>query len=183
LGLGLRFSGVGFRVSGFGFQVSGFVLLPPHATNIPPHHALLPILCSPGCARSAFLPALVMPTTNGSTREVRVVPPQPSARQPFFFTLVTGLRRSLSLKLRDTRVYEPQIRQPQLHGSATEGHYLRLIDFCRRRKGTRPGATPAPPTPSASPARNAWGPTAAAASPAEPAQTLTDQYRKTILST
>ena len=26
-----------------------------------------------------------------------------------FFTLVTGPRRSLSLKLRDTRVYEPQI--------------------------------------------------------------------------
>jgi len=28
----------------------------------------------------------------------------------FFFTLVTGPRRSLSLKLNDTRVYEPQIR-------------------------------------------------------------------------
>jgi len=28
----------------------------------------------------------------------------------FFFTLVTGRRRSLSLKLSDTRVYEPQIR-------------------------------------------------------------------------
>ena len=28
----------------------------------------------------------------------------------FFFTLVTGPRRSLSLKLSDTRVYEPQIR-------------------------------------------------------------------------
>jgi len=27
-----------------------------------------------------------------------------------FFTLVTGPRRSLSLKLSDTRVYEPQIR-------------------------------------------------------------------------
>ena len=27
-----------------------------------------------------------------------------------FFTLVTGPRRSLILKLRDTRVYEPQIR-------------------------------------------------------------------------
>jgi len=26
---------------------------------------------------------------------------------PFFFTLVTGPRRSLSLKLSDTRVYEP----------------------------------------------------------------------------
>jgi len=28
----------------------------------------------------------------------------------FFFTLVTGPRRSLSLKLSDARVYEPQIR-------------------------------------------------------------------------
>ena len=28
----------------------------------------------------------------------------------FFFTLVTGPSRSLSLKLSDTRVYEPQIR-------------------------------------------------------------------------
>jgi len=28
----------------------------------------------------------------------------------FFFTLVTGPRRSLSLKLSDTEVYEPQIR-------------------------------------------------------------------------
>ena len=28
----------------------------------------------------------------------------------FFFTLVTGPRRSLSLKLSDTKVYEPQIR-------------------------------------------------------------------------
>jgi len=27
----------------------------------------------------------------------------------FFFTLVTGPRRSLSLKMSDTRVYEPQI--------------------------------------------------------------------------
>jgi len=34
--------------------------------------------------------------------------PKPS---PFFFTLVTGLRRSLSLELSDTRVYEPQIRR------------------------------------------------------------------------
>jgi len=28
----------------------------------------------------------------------------------FFFTLVTGPRRSLGLRLGDTRVYEPQIR-------------------------------------------------------------------------
>ena len=32
------------------------------------------------------------------------------AAKVFFFTLVTGPSRSLSLKLSDTRVYEPQIR-------------------------------------------------------------------------
>ena len=30
--------------------------------------------------------------------------------QCFFFTLVTGPRRALSLKLSDARVYEPEIR-------------------------------------------------------------------------
>jgi len=43
-----------------------------------------------------------------------VVSPGTGASRPcdthFFFTLVTGPRRSLSLKLSDTRVYEPQIR-------------------------------------------------------------------------
>jgi len=34
---------------------------------------------------------------------------------PFFFTLVTGPKRSLSRKLSDTRVYEPQIRSTALH--------------------------------------------------------------------
>ena len=33
----------------------------------------------------------------------------------FFLTLVTGPRRSLSLKLSDTRVYEPQIRTGGAH--------------------------------------------------------------------
>ena len=43
--------------------------------------------------------------------------PTAPATNPFFFTLVTGPRRSLRLKLRDTRIYEPQIRTtpPQLH--------------------------------------------------------------------
>jgi len=36
----------------------------------------------------------------------------PGARRIFFFfTLVIGPRRSLSLKLSDTQVYEPQIRR------------------------------------------------------------------------
>jgi len=36
----------------------------------------------------------------------------------FFFTLVTGPRRSLSLKLNDTKVYEPQIRAHDVGGTA-----------------------------------------------------------------
>ena len=44
----------------------------------------------------------------------------------FLFTLVTGPRRSLSLKLSDTRVYEPQIRAcldqpPHLYTAGCEG--------------------------------------------------------------
>ena len=38
------------------------------------------------------------------------VPPPVLAILFFFFTLVIGPRRSLSLKLIDTRVYEPQMR-------------------------------------------------------------------------
>jgi len=47
--------------------------------------------------------------------DLRVALPEDVPAQPgpsaffFFFTLVTGPRRSWSLKLRDTRVYEPQI--------------------------------------------------------------------------
>ena len=37
-----------------------------------------------------------------------------------FFTLVTGPRRSLSLKLSDTKVYEPQIRMFSLCLSETD---------------------------------------------------------------
>jgi len=39
-----------------------------------------------------------------------VSPPSPWTVLLFFFTLVTGPRMPLSLKLSDTRVYEPQIR-------------------------------------------------------------------------
>ena len=41
----------------------------------------------------------------------------------FFFTLVTGPRRSLSLKLSDTRVYEPQIRAHL----GTNAHLCRVV--------------------------------------------------------
>jgi len=37
-------------------------------------------------------------------------PRHPLPPGAFFFTIVTGPRRSLSLKLSDTRVFEPQIR-------------------------------------------------------------------------
>ena len=50
----------------------------------------------------------------------------------FFFTLVTGPRRSLSLKRSDTRVYEFQIRTGGRPRRAPRGGraYLRLIDLC-----------------------------------------------------
>ena len=38
----------------------------------------------------------------------------------FFFTLVTGPRRCLSLKLSDTRVYEPSIRTHSRYGCHAE---------------------------------------------------------------
>jgi len=41
----------------------------------------------------------------------------------FFFTLVTGHRRSLSLKLSDTRVYEPHIRARL----GTTAHFCRVV--------------------------------------------------------
>ena len=41
----------------------------------------------------------------------------------FFFTLVTGPKSSLSLKLSDTRVYEPQIRARL----GTTAHFCRVV--------------------------------------------------------
>ena len=49
----------------------------------------------------------------------------------FFFTLFTGPRRSLSLKLRDTRVYEPQMR-------------ARLGTTAHPKPARRPSTTPSP---------------------------------------
>ena len=49
----------------------------------------------------------------------------------FFFTPVTGPRRSLSLKLRDTRVYEPQIRAHL----GTTAHFFPTRPRRARRKG------------------------------------------------
>ena len=43
----------------------------------------------------------------------------------FFFTLVTGPRRSLRLKLSDTKVYEPQIR------ARFGNHNTTILGFCR----------------------------------------------------
>ena len=47
-----------------------------------------------------------------------------------FFTLVAGPRRSLSLKLSDTRVYAPQIRArlSKRNDILTEGHLSRILD-------------------------------------------------------
>ena len=44
----------------------------------------------------------------------------------FFFTLVTGPRRSLSLKLSDTKVYEPQIR------ARLGNHNTTILGVCER---------------------------------------------------
>ena len=52
----------------------------------------------------------------------------------FFFTLVTGPRRSLSLKLIDTRVYEPQIRAHL----GTTAHFCRMVLMGARRLGPAP---------------------------------------------
>ena len=47
----------------------------------------------------------------------------PPANFFFFFTLVTGPRRSLSLKLSDAIVYEPQIRAPL----GTTAHLCKVV--------------------------------------------------------
>ena len=51
----------------------------------------------------------------------------------FFFTLVTGPRRSLSLKLSDKRVYEPQIR------ALLGNHNTPILGFYRKSYLTRRG--------------------------------------------
>ena len=43
----------------------------------------------------------------------------------FFFTPVTGPRRSLSLKLSDAKIYEPQIR------ARLGNHNTTILGFCR----------------------------------------------------
>ena len=54
-------------------------------------------------------------------------------RLPFFFTLVTGPRRSLSLTLSDTGVYEPQIRARL----GTTTHFCEVVVLKLRAVGMR----------------------------------------------
>ena len=65
-------------------------------------------------SHAVLIPALKlrggMPKREGLERQVTKLM---SSSFVFFVTLVTGPRRSLSLKLSDTRVYEPQIRATQ----------------------------------------------------------------------
>jgi len=57
----------------------------------------------------------------------------------FFITLVTGPRRSLSLKLSDTRVYEPQIRARL----RTTAHFCRVSALTfSLSDGSRAGEVP-----------------------------------------
>ena len=58
------------------------------------------------------------------------------AASGFFFTLVTSPRRSLSLNLSDTRVYEPQI-QARL---GTTAHFCEVIT-CERGRAPSYGPT------------------------------------------
>ena len=55
----------------------------------------------------------------------------------FFFTLVSGRRRSLSLKLSDTGVYEPQLRETRRERAASPRRYERPSARARREDGTR----------------------------------------------
>ena len=68
----------------------------------------------------------------------------------FFFTLVTGPRRSLSLELSDARVYEPQIRARL----GTTAHFCEVVvltraspgEFIMARISSRVGIFPSPPS-------------------------------------
>ena len=50
----------------------------------------------------------------------------------YFFTLVTGLGRSLNLKLSDTRVYEPQLRARLGNHNTRSRSRSRTLLFIRR---------------------------------------------------
>ena len=54
-----------------------------------------------------------------------------------FFTRVTGPRRSLSLKLSDTRVCEPLIRARL----GTTAHFCKVVQTLRLWRGEKPGPT------------------------------------------
>ena len=74
--------------------------------------------CSPPFSTSAMLSAFAFSSFTVSTRPAFSLSCCRLHEQPFFFffTLVTGPRRALSLKLSDTRVYEPEIFQAHRHG-------------------------------------------------------------------
>ena len=57
----------------------------------------------------------------------------------FFFSLVTGPRRSLSLNLSDTKVYEPQIRARRL-GGISLGVRVRCVRRFSQRRTLLPAA-------------------------------------------
>ena len=59
------------------------------------------------------------------------------SRDFFFFTLITGPRRSLSLKLGDTRVYEPYIRARL----GTTAHFCEVVVLRLCKPKTRHGGT------------------------------------------
>ena len=93
-----RVSGFGFQGSSFGIRVSGF-----------------------GFWGFRFRVPGLLEGVGGVGRVAH------EGREFFFFTLVTGPRRSLRLKLSDTRVYEPQIRARL----GTTAQFCRVVVFKR----------------------------------------------------
>jgi len=115
----------------------------------PPHFlaALNRCCCDPRRVVCAFLERA---RAASSLRVARSV--AEAKRNPFFFlfTFVTGPRRSLSLKLSETRVYEPPIRA----GLGTITHFL--VAWREKRRGR--GKDPGPPVQSWVKLTRAWPP-------------------------
>jgi len=68
--------------------------------------------------------------------EPETQPLRPSTLFSFFVSLVTGPRRSLSLKLSDTRVYAPQVRAHL----GTTAHLCKVVQPYSQNSGSKPVA-------------------------------------------
>ena len=91
----------------------------PHPKIVTPNPVQAPIprprACTPNSKLQTLSPKPSSPnptpyTLNHIPYTLHPTPQPPRSKPRTFFTLVTGPRRSLSLKLSDTKVYAPQIR-------------------------------------------------------------------------